>query len=184
MNALVVYESLFGNTHAIAEAIADGLRRHGEVRVVPVGEATADLVAWAGLVIAGGPTHAHGMSRSRSREDGLARAAKPDSTLVLDPAASGAGLREWLDALAKVGGTPAAAFDTRVAGPALLTGRASSAIANGLRKRGFRLATESESFLVDTHTDLVAGEIERATAWGEGIAALVADAGPSVADRA
>jgi hypothetical protein len=184
MNALVVYESLFGNTHAIAEAIAEGLRPHAEVRVVAAGEAIADLVAWADLVVAGGPTHAHGMSRSRSRQDGLARAAKPDSTLVLDPAATGAGLREWLDALAKAGGTPAAAFDTRVAGPALLTGRASSAIASGLRKRGFRLVTDAESFLVDTHTELVAGELERATAWGMRIAALVLDTGSFPADRA
>jgi hypothetical protein len=175
MNALVVYESLFGNTHAIAEAVATGLRPHGEVRVVPVGEATPALVAWADLVVAGGPTHAHGMSRSRSRQDGVARAAKPDSALVLDPAATGAGLREWLDGLAKAGGTPAAAFDTRVTGPALLTGRASSAVATGLKKRGFRLVADPESFLVDTHTKLVAGEVERATAWGERLAALALD---------
>jgi hypothetical protein len=124
------------------------------------------------------------MSRSRSRQDGLARATKPDSTLTLDPAASGAGLRDWLDALAKVGGTPAAAFDTRVTGPALLTGRASSAIASGLRKRGFRLVADPESFLVDTHTELVAGELWRATSWGERIASLVLDTVPAVADRA
>jgi hypothetical protein len=184
MRALVVYESLFGNTHAIAEAVAAGLRPHGEVRVVPAGDAGVDVVAWADLVVAGGPTHAHGMSRSRSRQDGLARAAKPDSALVLDPAATDAGLREWLDALAKAGGTPAAAFDTRVTGPALLTGRASSAIATGLKKRGFRLVADPESFLVDTHTELIAGELERATSWGESIAALVVGTCPAVADRA
>jgi hypothetical protein len=184
MNALVAYESLFGNTHSIADAVAAGLRTHGEVRVVPVGDAGVDVVAWADLVVAGGPTHAHGMSHSKSREEGVARAAKPDSTLVLDPAASGDGLRDWLEVLAAAGGTPAAAFDTRVAGPALLTGRASSAIANSLRKRGFRLVADPESFLVDTHTELVAGELERATAWGQRIAALVVDSGPSEADRA
>ena len=172
MQTLVVYESLFGNTHAIADAIAVGLRPHGEVRVVPVGEATADLVAWADLVIAGGPTHVHGMSRSKSREDGLARATRAGSTLALDPAAAGPGLREWLDALVKVRGISAAAFDTRVAGPALLTGRASGAIAHGLRKRGYRLVADSESFVVDAQTELVAGEVERATAWGEQLAAL------------
>ena len=175
MQTLVVYESLFGNTHAIAEAIAVGLRPHGEVRVVPVGEASADLVAWADLVIAGGPTHVHGMSRSKSREDGRARATKPGSPLALDPAASGAGLREWLDALANVRGTSAAAFDTRVAGPALFTGRASGAIARGLRKRGCRLVADPESFLVDAHTELLAGEVERATTWGERLAALALD---------
>ena len=185
MQTLVVYESLYGNTHAIANAIAAGLRPHGEVRVVRVGEATADLVAWADLVVAGGPTHVHGMSRAKSREDGLARAAKPGSTLALDPAASGAGLREWLDAIGSVRGTSAAAFDTRVAGPALVTGRASGAIARGLRKRGFGLVAGPESFLVDAHTELVAGEAERATEWGDRLAALALalDKTPSVAGR-
>ena len=179
MKALVVYESLFGNTHSIADSVAAGLRPHGEVRVVPVGDASADLVAWADLVVAGGPTHVHGLSRPKSREDGRARAARPDSTLALDPAASGAGLREWLDALATVRGTSAAAFDTRVSGPPLFTGRASGAIARGLAKRGFRLVAEPESFLVDAQTVLVAGEAERATAWGERLASLAPDAGHS-----
>ena len=173
MKTLVAYESLYGNTHAIAEAIAAGLQPHGEVRVVAVGDAGPDLVAWADLVGAGGPTHVHGMARAKSREDGLARATKPGSTLTLDPAASGPGLREWLDALTRVQGASAAAFDTRVAGPALITGRASGAVARGLRKRGFRLVADPESFLVDTHTELVAGEVERATAWGASLAALL-----------
>lgn len=182
MRALVVYESLFGNTHAIGDAIAAGLRPCGDVRVVPIGEASADLVAWADLVVAGGPTHVHGMSRPKSRVDGRARAAKPGSTLALDPAAAGEGLREWLDALVEVGGTSAAAFDTRVSGPALLTGRASRAIARGLRKRGFRLVADPESFLVDAQTELVAGEAARAKAWGEQLAALAVGRGPIEAE--
>ena len=39
MRALVVYESMYGNTHLIANAIAEGLRAHVETVVVPVGEA-------------------------------------------------------------------------------------------------------------------------------------------------
>ena len=171
MKTLVAYESLYGRTHAIAEAIAAGLRPHGEVRVVPVGAIDAGLVAWADLVIAGGPTHIHGMSRSKSRENGRARATDPGSTLTLDPAASGAGVRDWLDALVTVDGKAGAAFDTRVAGPALITGRASGAIARGMRRHGFRLVADPESFQVDSHTELVGGEIERATEWGAQLAA-------------
>ena len=37
MNAIVVYESMYGNTRAVAEAIADGL---GGARVLAVGEET------------------------------------------------------------------------------------------------------------------------------------------------
>jgi flavodoxin len=36
MRTLIVYESMFGNTHLIAEAIGAGLRSHGQATVVPV----------------------------------------------------------------------------------------------------------------------------------------------------
>ena len=45
VRALVVYESMYGNTHVIASRIADGLRADCEVTLVPVAEATWDLVA-------------------------------------------------------------------------------------------------------------------------------------------
>ena len=47
MRVLIVYESMFGNTHAIADRIAAGFRSEDDVRVVPVREATADQVDWA-----------------------------------------------------------------------------------------------------------------------------------------
>lgn len=171
MQTLIVYESIYGNTHAVAEAIADGLRPQGEVRVVPAGDATADLVAWADLVVVGGPTHAHGMTRANTRKGARETAARPGSPLTLDAAAGGPGIRDWLGTLSPARGKRAAAFDTRVAGPVLFTGRASSGIANELRHQGFTLVTEHESFLVDRETRLVAGETERATAWAAGLAA-------------
>ena len=67
MRALIVYESIYGNTHAVASHIADGLRSHFEVEVVPAEEATRDLVLAVDLLIVGGPTHVHGMSSERSR---------------------------------------------------------------------------------------------------------------------
>ncbi len=171
MHALVVYESMYGNTHAIAEGIASGLRPAGDVRVVPVGEATDDLVAWADLVVVGGPTHIHGMTRSKTRDDARERAALPDSGLELDVSADGPGAREWLENVADVHGKRAAAFDTRIDMPALLTGRASSGIASGLRHRGFDLIVKPESFLVDKETALVEGEAKRAESWGAELAA-------------
>jgi hypothetical protein len=169
MNMLVVYESMFGNTHAIANAIADGLRAAGEVRVVPVSDATIELLDWADLVVAGGPTHAHGMTRSSTRKGAAEQAAKPDSSVSLEPDAAGVGMREWVRAVGFHEGKLAAAFDTRVSGPALLTGRASGGIANGLKGQGFELTADPESFLVSRHNELVAGELERAQAWGAGL---------------
>jgi hypothetical protein len=166
MRTLVVYESIFGNTHAIANVIAEGLRSAGEVRIVPVSEATVVLLDWADLVIAGGPTHAHGMTRSSTRKGAVDQAAKPDSVLTIEPDAQGPGMREWLDKLPYQDAKLAAAFDTRVNGPALLTGRASSGIANGFKDHGFELAAQPESFLVNRHNELVMGELERAQVWG------------------
>ena len=41
MRAVVVYESMYGNTHGIAEAIGAGLKTAFDVSVVPVAQASA-----------------------------------------------------------------------------------------------------------------------------------------------
>jgi flavorubredoxin len=38
MKAVVIYESMYGNTRSIATAVAEGLRTHGEAIAVPVAE--------------------------------------------------------------------------------------------------------------------------------------------------
>jgi flavodoxin len=85
MRIVVIYESMYGNTHAIADAIGRGLATENEVAVVPVAEAAPDLLHEADLVIAGGPTHAHGMSGARSRQAAVDAAHKDGSRLNLDP---------------------------------------------------------------------------------------------------
>lgn len=166
MHALVVYESIYGNTHMIAERIADGLRPHADVRVVAVGDATEEVTGWADLLVVGGPTHGHGMTRSNSRKGARQAAAKPGTELTLDPAADGPGIRDWIGSIHGPRGKRAAAFDTRLDAPALLTGRASSGIARELRRQGITLLKDPESFRVDRHNRLVKGELDRATAWG------------------
>ena len=165
MKTLIVYESLYGNTHAVATRIGEGLAARGEVRAVPVHDATADLVEWADLVLVGGPTHAHGLTSSSSRKGARAAAAKPDSGLHLDPDAAGPGLRDWFKGLQKVQGKQAVAFDTRLDAAAALTGRASHGIQRRLRSHGFAILAEPGSFLVDKHNQLLAGEEDRATDW-------------------
>jgi hypothetical protein len=164
---------MFGNTRLVAEAIGRGLASAAEVAVVPVREATADVLEGANLVVAGGPTHLHRMSRARSRRMAGALARKPGSPLVLEPGAEGPGLREWIPVLGPVT-VAAAAFDTRAQGVPLFTGRASKGISKALRRRGLRIVAKPESFIVagkDTH--LVVGEVNRATDWGRRIAARV-----------
>jgi menaquinone-dependent protoporphyrinogen IX oxidase len=170
MRVLVVYESMYGNTHVVAGNIADGLRGTYEVTLVPVALVTADLVAAADLLVVGAPTHMHRLSTASSRQAARKAAAKPESGLTLDPDAGGPALRDWLSGLAG-GHAQAAAFDTRLVGVPTLTGRASHGISRLLKRHGYRLIAPPESFLVTKLNTLADGESSRARQWGEALAA-------------
>ena len=177
MRAVVIYESMFGNTHAVAEHIAEGIEAVFEATVIPVHDATPEQLEAADVVVVGGPTHVHGMSSERSRAGAEDMAAKDDD-LELDPDACGEGLRDWFNGLADTFGADrlAAAFDTRVHGSKLLTGQASKGIAKRLSSHGFELVVDAESFFVDRSNHLEAGEVARATAWGHRVAEAVRSA--------
>jgi Flavodoxin len=171
MRAVLVYESMYGNTHLVADAIGNGLREAADdVVVVPVTAASIELLQDADLVIVGGPTHVHGMSRARTRGAAVEAAQKPDSDLVLDADAQGLGLRDWFGSLGGIT-TNAAAFDTRIDAPAALTGRASKGIARKLRQNGFTLVADPKSFLVTKTNRLEDGEAAQACDWGAQLAA-------------
>jgi menaquinone-dependent protoporphyrinogen IX oxidase len=172
MQALVVYESMYGNTHTVADAIAEGLRTHGEAIVVPVKDLTAELVEPAELIVFGSPTHVHGMTRPKTREAAVEAAQKTGSELDLDAELDlhAPGLREWFDAVDRLP-KAAAAFDTRIDAPAAITGRASKGIAHRLRRHGATLVDEPMSFFVTKNNHLEAGEAANARAWGARLAA-------------
>src|SRR3954447_11425843 len=170
--AVVVYESMYGNTHCVAEAIGRGLGRAGEVTVLPVSKLGPETLDSADLVVVGGPTHAHSMSRASTRKAAVDDVQKHPGKFVLDPDCEGAGVREWLAGLAGAPAPKAAAFDTRFAGPALLTGRAARGIAKGLRRSGSAVVVKPESFFVGNGTVLRAGEEQRAEGWGRRLAEL------------
>ncbi|NVM94238.1 flavodoxin family protein [Arthrobacter wenxiniae] len=173
MRAIVVYESMYGNTRHVAEAVARGLGNGEEVQVLPVLDAAAVDPGDYDLVVVGGPTHMHGMSRESTRHAAAEAADSSAGHLVMEPDAASEGVREWINALAGIPGR-AAAFDTRIDAAALLTGRASRGIDRHLRSAGFTMLAPPESFLVgskDTH--LLPGEETRARAWGESLAAMV-----------
>ncbi|HLS62285.1 MAG TPA: flavodoxin domain-containing protein [Ruania sp.] len=165
MRALVVYESMFGNTAKIAEAVADGLSTGAEVTLLHVADAPADVPPDVDVVVVGGPTHTFTMSREATREEAARRGG--DRTP--------GGIREWLQDL-PTGGHPQdfAAFDTRVNMP-LLPGAASHSATRLARKRGFSV-TPPECFLVyGYHGPLISGEVERAQQWGRHLSQLLAD---------
>ena len=168
IKALIVYESMFGNTETVARAVASGLEGGGaQVTLCPVGEAGAADLRQYDVVIAGSPTHALSMPRPSTREEAVKQGA--------DPSHEGPGLREWIDHLEPaVGARPKfAVFDTRVGvGPARhFTGSASHRAARALRRRHRVLADPPASFYVGgTSGPLLPGEDVRARAWGSRLA--------------
>lgn len=171
MRAIVVYESMYGNTRQVAEAIARGIDPAGGVPVLPVSKTKGINPAELDLLVVGGPTHAHGLSRESTRNAARTAASGSAGVLSLEPESAGAGIRDWLASFSGVEGR-AAAFDTRFDAAALLTGRASRGISRLLQASGFELAAEPESFLVDKTTHLVAGEERRAREWGARLGAI------------
>lgn len=167
MRARVVYESVFGNTEAAATAIARGLQEHAEVEVVNVADATADSHSPVDLLVIGGPTHAFGMSRRRTRQDAADRIGGP-----FGPNESTTGIREWLEAEHQAPrGARAAAFATKLQRPSWLPGSAARGIGRQLRRAGFVLVRRPIDFYVVGMTGpLAAGEFDRAKLWSQHMA--------------
>ncbi|WP_083880651.1 flavodoxin family protein [Nocardia araoensis] len=163
MRARIVYESMFGNTAAVAEAIAEGLREHADVEVLHVAAAAEVPAPKVQLLVVGGPTHTFGLSRRRSRRDAAKRTDAPIADI---------GVREWLEAALPVArGHAAVAFGTKPAGQSWLPGSAARGIGRRLRRLGYALADDPMDFLLeDTTGPLGPGELERARAWAERIA--------------
>lgn len=174
MSIVIVFESMFGNTRQVASAIAEGLKPYGPVEVANVNDVgSRDSASSADLLVVGGPTHVHGMSRPASRDEAVGWAHDPSRNLTLEAQAPGTGVREWIADLA---GVPAlcAAFDTRIDVARILSGAASGRIERALSKRGSRAVCPSESFLVSKETVLEEGEVARAREWGARVGAAAA----------
>ena len=141
MKAVIVYDSEYGNTQHVAEAIAAALSHYESVQTLPVQDAAS--IDWQGvrLLIVGGPTQWRGVSER---------------------------LHTWLDALPPdaLRGIHAAAYDTRYQRPKFLTGAAAPPIAKRLKELGAEVLLPPESFyVVDAQGPLADGELERAGRW-------------------
>lgn len=140
MRAIVIYDSLYGNTAKIARAIGAALPGDFSPEVHSIGEATL-LPEHLDLLIVGGPTQGHGVDTA---------------------------LKEYLDELPDdlLDGMAVAVFDTRLHWPELLSGSAAKGIASRLESKGAHLIAGPESFFVEgKEGPLAEGELERATAW-------------------
>ena len=153
MHALVVYESLWGNTEQIARAVAAELATKINVEVVDADRAPVSLEG-IDLLLVGGPTHAFSMSRSTTRESAVSDHVAPH--------APGRGIREWLADAVLPHATKAATVDTRVNAPRL-PGSAAKAAKQELRCLGAQMVVKQKSFRVQGYGGpLIDGGLERA----------------------
>lgn len=166
MTALVIYESMFGNTRDLAEAVADGIRSVMPATVREVSEAPTQVEGFD-LVVLSGPTHAFSMSRESTRADAVTKT--PDGVII----STGPGIREWLESVTVPSPpVPVAVFDTKARKPKL-PGSAAKAAAKALRSRGWPVITKPRTFTVEGMLGPISdGELDRARAWGGALPAF------------
>ncbi len=142
MNTLVVYDSQFGNTERIAQAIADTLRAFGQASAVRVDPAHPVSFQGVDVLILGCPTQ--GM--------------RP--TLVMQSFLGNISYQQLRD-------LTVACFDTRFRG-FLWKSSAAPRMAKQLHTMGVEPIVSPESFFVQAmkkEGPLLAGEVERAASW-------------------
>lgn len=156
MNALIVYDSYFGNTEQVAQAVGAALTEAGHpADVRRVGDVQPSACAEHDLLVVGSPT------RAFSPSDGTKKFLRHIPNHALR-------------------GVQVAAFDTRIAVdetdsrilPPLvkLFGYAASPIAKQLQQKDGELPISPEGFIVDgTEGPLKPGELERAGKWAKQI---------------
>ena len=153
MKTLIVYDSVFGNTEKIAQAIGNSLSSKENVETLRVSEVKPEQLIGLELLIVGSPT----------------RAFKPTKAIMY-----------FLNKIPLNGlkGVKVAAFDTRISTADVssrllnilvkLFGYAAKPIAYKLEKKGGSLIIPPEGFFVkDSKGPLKDGELERAVDWAK-----------------
>ena len=153
--AMVVYDSYFGNTEQVAVQIGETLSTVGKVMVLKVSDVQSVQLTKMDILVVGSPT----------------RGFRPTAAITnLLKGLPGNGLK----------GVNVAAFDTRIGEEDVNNfvlrfmtktfGYAAKPISNLLTKKGGTVAQPPEGFYVlDTEGPLKDGELDRATAWAQGI---------------
>lgn len=150
MKAFIIYDSMYGNTEKIAQAIGEGLT--GEVKVVRVGDVNPSEIKTCDLLILGSPVHG---GRATPALDEFIKKLPADS----------------------LQGKSVATFDTRFESESQGVGLrllmsviryAAPRLAKALEKKGGKLVAEPEGFIVENKEGpLKEGELERATKWAK-----------------
>ena len=161
MKAVVVYESLWGNTATVARAIAEGIGP--DARALSTAEADSSACDGAQLIVAGAPLLGFSLPTEAMRESIRTNPAGSPTP----PDLSAPAMRTWLDAL-PAGAGSCAGFETRIWWS---PGSSAKAICGELEGKGYRRIAAPEKFVVTgKYGPLKAGELDRARAWGASLA--------------
>ena len=153
MKVLIVYDSVFGNTEQIAQAISDSLGSKENVETLRVNDVKIEKITGLDLLIVGSPTR--GFRPTKAITNFLKRIS-----------------------INGLNGIKVAAFDTRFSLSSIESsairfivktgGYAAKSIANRLKKNGGNLTVPPEGFLVTGEEGpLKKGELERAADWAK-----------------
>ena len=161
MKAVVVYESIWGSTAAVARAVAEGLGP--DTPALSTSEATPAALAGVDLVVAGAPLMAFSLPTESTRNNLGSYEAKAPRP----PDLSAPSMRSWLETVPRSSGR-CAAFETRFRWS---PGSATRSILRGLERAGYRSADKGQRFLIaGTYGPMRDGELERAREWGAKLA--------------
>jgi flavodoxin I len=146
LKALIVYDSVYGNTEKIAKAIAGAITPSNEIKILRAGEANPSESESIDLIIVGSPTQ--GGRPTPAIQEFLKRVSEP-----------------------VIKGINVAAFDTRFSTRWVrIFGYAAGRIAGNLKGKGGALVASPEGFFVKgKEGPLKEGEVERAASWAKGI---------------
>ena len=154
MKAIIVYDSVYGNTEKIAKAIGEMITKFGEAIVVRPGEVNPSELESIDLLIVGSPTHAGRPTKS---------------------------VQEFLSKIPRkaLENISTAAFDTGISGKGKgigirivvgVLGYAAGRIASRLKNKGGHQAVPPSGFIVEGNEGpLKEGELERAASWAKEI---------------
>lgn len=177
MKTVVVYDSLFGNTERVAQAIADALRAFGQVEAIRVEPAQADELKRQELLRQNHATDVRLEPAHQVSLEGvdLLIVGCPTQAFRATPT-----MQSFLENVsrASLSGMAVACFDTRVRGP---FGSAAKTMAKKLQKMGVSLLLPPESFFVEgTKGPMKSGEVERAASWAKTLFNKVEAAHPAM----
>jgi len=161
MKTLILYESVYGNTEKIAQAIGNALGPQEEVSVLKASDARPDQFAGLSYLIVGAPTQRF---KTTAAVSDLLKMIPQNGLKGVKVAAFDTRLSKG-----EIDKTPVLAFFVKLFGTRAYAARF---IAEQLKKKGGTIAGSPEGFFVEgMKGPLVEGELERAVSWARKIAA-------------